>query len=137
MAVLANELTNDPLARGYASMNDAEAAASLNEVNRSYTRESLTGNEVLHSIDPTEYAGLASNRPDLRTTIMGLCAVGGDISAAPGSFARSAFINIFGGASVTVTALAAKLDGTRSRAEELGLGGVSHTDVALARGRTG
>ena len=137
MTVLQDELTNDPLARGYSTMSDAEVATSLNTVNRDYTQTTLTGNEILHGIVPSEYSSLPTNRPDTRTTVMGIVGVDGEVSVAPGSFAREAFIAIFGSGSGTIAALAAMLSSQRSRAEELGLGGVSHTDVAIARGRTG
>ena len=49
MAVLANELTNDPLARGYASMTDAEAAARLNTANRTVNRDKFSGDQASSS----------------------------------------------------------------------------------------
>lgn len=59
---LADELANDPLARGYAGMTDQQAADDLNSLYRERDKQSLTGDELFQQTDPSEYASLTDTK---------------------------------------------------------------------------
>lgn len=63
LQALKNELTNDPLAVGYAGLNDSEAAAAMNDTARArpVERELIASNEVIDAVDGTEWSNLASD----------------------------------------------------------------------------
>ena len=125
--LLRNELDTDPLSRGYAAMSDLEAATSLNVVNRSRNRTSMTASEVLNAVDPTQYAALTD--ADKRT-MWDVLHIG---TINPFGVEATLFTQIFGAGSATIVALAALRVEAISRAEELGLGIVRESDVFKAR----
>ena len=132
MNLLSDELTNDPLTRGYAGMSDAAVAASLNTVNRTVNRETFSGDQAFRATNGDEFAALTSEKKQLWLAFCGRDEID------PFAVSNVDFVTwIVGGASVTVTALGTMRTRDGSRAEELGLNGVTHTDVAIARGRTG
>lgn len=128
-AILKAELTADPLIRGYASMTDSQAAASLNTVDRFRNRESMTGDELFQQSDTTEFAGLAEGKQN-----QWLAFCGRDI-VDPFAGANVQFvIGLFGGGSATVIALNAARPESVSRLVEIGLPPeVSPGDIGAAR----
>lgn len=58
------ELVTDPLSRGYAAMTDTQAAASLNAVDRSVARTSITGSDLLSAAVYSEVAALTAAARD-------------------------------------------------------------------------
>jgi hypothetical protein len=127
IAVLKAELTDDPLARGYTGMNDAAAAASLNAVNRTTSKSSMTGSEILQAIDETEYLALTDLQRDRVWQILHLGTVD------PFGVERDLMVGIFGNESATIVALAAARTNAVSRGAELGLGFVAPGNVENAR----
>jgi hypothetical protein len=127
LTALRSELVSDPLARGYSGMSDAQASASLNTVNRSVHVATMSGSEVLQSIDKTEYGALTDGK---KSAVWGLLGMG---TLNPWGREADIVVEIFGGGSATVTALAAARTRTVSRAEELGLGVIRESDVTKAR----
>ena len=126
--ILKIELTDDPLGRGYSGMPDIDAANDLNTAYRSQNKSSLSGNSLFTATDFTEFAGLTEER---RSLWVSWCGTDRD----PFDTENIAFVNwIFGGASATLTALAAIRTENISRASELGIGTVKEGYVALARG---
>ena len=127
LAVLAAELTGDPLTRGYSGMSDVEAAADLNTAYREQNKSTMTGGEILQAIDVTEYNALSADDKDRVWQVLHLGTVN--------PFGREATLmtTIFGGGSDTLVALAAARKETISRAAELGLGYVRAGDVQKAR----
>lgn len=126
---LQTELTNDPEARGYASMTDAEAADDLNTKYRSRNRTNMTGDEVFANIESQAiWDGLTDNK---RLEFLALC--GRDTLDPFGSANVDLVKSVFGGASVTVSNLATARVESISRAVELSLGEVTGSDVEVAR----
>jgi len=129
MAILHSELTNDPLARGYAGMTDAQAAASLNTANRATTRTIIPAWEIIGATVPSEWTALSAAEKQRYQTITGA----GEVDASNQNV-RNAFLAMFAGGTATRTALAALQNGPNvSRATELGLPFVGAHHVAAAR----
>ena len=115
MDTLKNELLTDPLVRGYVAMSDQEAADDLNTVYRPRNRTSMSGDEVFASIESQAvWDGLTNNQ---RLEFLALC---GRDSIDPFGVANVNFVkSIFGGASGTVSNLAAARVESITRAQEL------------------
>ena len=115
-AVRASELLEDPLGRGYSSMSDQEAADSLNVVNRTRIRASMSGDEFFQATDEAEFMGLTDAKRALWLSFCARAAID------PGAAASTAFVKfIFGAGSATVSALATRRTEVVSRAIELGI----------------
>lgn len=125
--LLRNELDTDPLTRGYAAMSDLEAATSLNEENRTRSRNRMTASDVLNAVVPSEYTALSDTDKRTIWDVLHL----GDIN--PFGVEATLFTQVFGAGSGTLIALAAMRNETISRGEELGLGTVRESDVFKAR----
>lgn len=133
-SALRSELMNDPLARGYAGMTADQVAADLHTAYRTRNRGALSGDEIFQQTDPTEFSALndgSGNTADVKGQWMSFCS---RASVDPWAVANEQYVvQVFGGASATVANLGnARVDNI-SRAQELGLGSVSGTDVKLAR----
>ena len=128
--LLKTEIADDPLGRGYAAMTDAEAADSLNTANRTVTRETLSSADIYETIVVSEFQALSDAA---KVYVRDILALGGDVRVGAGSKARTVLIGTFGGGSATITALAAAITDTVSRATELGLGFVHPGDIENAR----
>lgn len=116
IAGLKTELTNDPLARGYASMGDADAAINL------------TGDDLMNKVIVwSEVEALTAAKRDTLMAILRSERL--DISA--GSKTQTYLNGVLGAAGKA--ALAALTTPPISRAAELGFGAVAHWEVAEAR----
>ena len=128
MSFLGEEVTNDPLGRGYNGpgsenlgpdpMTDQELVDSLNAVNRSRDRTSMTASEVLNAVDKTEWVALIDAERQQIWDILHM----GEVN--PFGIEADLFQDIFGG-STTITALQAIRVEAISRAQELGVGVVT------------
>ena len=127
IVALKTELLDDPLARGYAGMNNVEAATSLNTVNRTRNKTSMTGSEVINNVDATEWGALTDIQQSKVWDIIHL----GTLN--PFGVEATLLIAVFGGGSDTIAALAAARVDAVSRGEELGLGLVRPGHVENAR----
>jgi hypothetical protein len=127
LVALKAELTTDPLARGYANMDDEAAAVSLNTKNRQANRDTLETGLLLASIVLSEFTALTAAQKQYLQLI----------TAAPSlpltSTLKTELGSIFPAGSATRTNFTALLKRTGSRAEELGLGNVTCSDVANAK----
>ncbi len=130
-AALVSELANDPLSRGYAGMSDAQAAESLNTTNRTVDRTTLRACEIFEAVVLTEYNALTAAKKTQVDRVLNLA--GDDIPVGASSKARAFMLDAFGAGTSTRTALTAIVQKVASRAEELGLGTVSHEQIAEAR----
>lgn len=126
--ILHDELINDPLARGYAGMTDAQAAASLNTVNRQRERGVVPAHELIDATAPADWAALTSAEKQRYQTLTGA----GEVNVRSANV-RSAFLAMFGAGTQTRSNLAALQNEQVSRATELGLGTVYPGHVAMAR----
>jgi hypothetical protein len=128
MSVLSDELTNDPLARGYSGMSDVAATADLNTVYRTQNKTDMSPTEVYNNIDLTEYIALsAANKAE----IWNILHLGNPLN--PFGLEAIRLTAIFGSGSDTITSLQAARTESISRAQELGLGIVKVGHVAEAR----
>lgn len=127
ITTLAAELTTDPLGRGYSGMDDQQAADSLNTADRTRTRATMTGSEVLNAVDSGEWAALTAEEKQIVWDVVHL----GDIN--PAGIEAMLLTNVFGAGSTTITLLAAARQETVTRSEELGLGRVGVGNVTAAR----
>jgi hypothetical protein len=127
---LITELTIDPLARGYAAMTDAQAADSLNTVNRTAARTDIDGNDLLQCTNAAELLALTAAARDL---FVGLIQMP-KISIANANN-RALLGAMFAAGTTTRTNLVALAISTTpvSRAAELGLGVVTAGQVGRAR----
>jgi hypothetical protein len=129
-AALKAELQNDPLGRGYAGMTLEQKVASLTAVDRpAPERTSVSGSEIFNAIVPAEFGALTAANKDLVRDVFGL---GDSINVATGTNARTVLLNAFGAGTATRTALAVLVTQQQSRASELGLPGVTATDIVDA-----
>ena len=126
-AVLKNELTTDPLARGYAGLTNQQVADNLNTVDRTRNRSVMTGKEVKDRIDTAEWAG----RTDAQKQIVLALCNRDDLD--PFGIDAQIFQDEMAGATNTLAALTAYRVENVSRAEELGLGVVTAANVDSAR----
>ena len=129
-AILATELTNDPLGRGYAGMTSQQVEDSLRNVkDRTRVREWMESSEVFQSIDITEFKAKTS---DQQRNVMSILSFG-KVNPRDGSKERAYFIDVFGGGSATAAALATARQESISRSVELGIPNVYAIDVEVVR----
>lgn len=129
--VLKDEITNDPLARGYSGMGDVAVAADLNTLYRERDRKIMSGSEIWAQTVSSEYnalSELADNNEKHKW--ISFCGI---LEHDPFGNSAQFVIDIFGISSVTVINLAAARVETITRATELGLGVISEGDVEYAR----
>jgi len=122
------EIATDPLTRGYAGMTDQQLVDSLNAVNRTRNRTSMTGDEMFAPTDAAEWQNLSAANQLLWVSFCGRSEFD------PFGGANVAFVtDLFSAGSATLTALAAARVETISRAQELGLRRVKLGHVFNAR----
>lgn len=122
MSKLSDELTNDPLTLGYSTMTNLEVADSLNTVNRTLGRKSLSGSELFGYTDAAEYTALTDIKKD---QWLGLCGINTVTSSAV-PLIKDVFPS-----NTTTWGNIVKTE-TKSRAQELGFT-VNEGDVLQAR----
>ena len=128
MSVLKDEIINDPLSRGYASMTDHEVADSLNTVNRERDRTIIPAHEIIEATTTTDYNALSADNKQRYGIITGA----GEVNI-QGTNTRAALAAMFGPGTQTRTNIAALQIELISRATELGLDFVRPGDVIEAR----
>lgn len=111
---LEDEISGDPLGRGYSSMTDTELLTSLNTKNLTRNRTSMTGREVRKQIDRTEYTALSAAK---KSQLLNLVK-SDDLD--PFGLPADIIKDIFGSGSKTVSNLIAARVESISRSEEIG-----------------
>lgn len=131
LAILAAELTTSTHPTTTTYDVDAQLAADeLNAENVTRIKATMTGFELMENTDATEYSALTA---DGKVQWLSLC--GQDtVNPEAGGVIQDIVIDIFGGGSATVTALAAARQETVSQATALGLPLVNSLHVQSARG---
>lgn len=118
IAGLKTELTNDPLARGYASMGDADAAINL------------TGDDLMNKVIVwSEVEALTAAKRDTLAILL----KAGNLDLTSGSKAVNYLASLFGVGTATRANFLALQPPQISRAMELGMPPIGHPDVAAAR----
>jgi hypothetical protein len=110
-----NEITIDPLARGYAAMTNLEVLQDMSIKNRVRNKTSLTGSEVLNAIPKADLFALPTVELQRMWNVVHL----GNVN--PFGIEADILIDIFGAGSATITTLAAIRKEIVSRAVELGI----------------
>ena len=128
LVALKAELVNDPLPRGYAVMSDESAANSLNTPNRTPNRESTDAGTILSAMVRSEFDALTTANKDYVRVVL---STAGAIPLT--ATFRANLAAMFAAGTTTRTNFLALQSRPGSRAEELGLGFVTPSDVANAR----
>lgn len=127
LQALKTEITTDSLGRGYSNMTDEQVSDSLNKQDRQPNRETLDSGRFVGAIVAADYAGLTADQRDR----VRLLATPSLLFITP--HIRQELRDMFPANSATRTNLRAALMQTGSRADELGMGRVTPSDVANAR----
>lgn len=130
LTALKAELTAGHPDTGPYSADDETAANQLNAVNRTRERATLKGSEIYNAIVPTEWTALQAAA---QTRIRDIFSLGDSIDIRTGTNVRAVLLSVFNGGSTTRANLAAVAQEPASRADELGLGFVTPSNVADAR----
>lgn len=127
LVALKSEITTDPIGRGYSLQSDEAVADLLNAPTRMPNRDSITSGELAGAITAADWGTLTAEQkarlqflvtpPSLQIT----------------AHLRQELRDIFPQGKDSRANLRAVLMKTGSRAEELGLGSVTPSDVADAR----
>ena len=128
-ANLKAEVQGDPLNRDYTGMTSAQILTDLQTINRTRDKTNLSPSEVYQNIDQGDWVGLSAPEQD---EIWNILHLGDPLDP----FGREAtrFIAIFGGGSITITALSALRIENISRLEQIGISGhVNEHQVNRAR----
>ena len=128
LAALKTEITGDPAAIGYAAANgDHDSIAKLlNRPQRTIDAESLSSGVLVSCIDKTEFAALSA----ADKAYLNLFVTAGDVPMTAN--VRQALRSLFPAQGETRTKINQATRRTGSRAEELGFGRVTESDVADA-----
>lgn len=126
--VLIEEVTTDPLGRGYSSMSDEQVATDLNTVYRTIPKPYMSGDEIFSATDSGEFTGLSDHKRELWVSFTSKDFLD------PYSQTNIAFLDyIFGTGSTTKATLASLRENPVSRAVELDLGIVRTGDIEFIR----
>lgn len=123
--ILDNEITNDPLGRGYAAMTDQQLLTSLNTADRNRNRTSVTGREIRDRVVNTEYDALSDVKKE---QFLALTAAE---NLDPFGLAANVIKGIFGVGSTTLSNLAVARTELISRGQEIGWGLVKEKDLRM------
>lgn len=126
LAALKTEITSDPAAIGYAGKTHEDIAGLLNKPQRTIDAETLSSGLLVSCIDRTEFAALSA----ADKAYLNLFVTAGDVPMSAN--VRQALRALFPAGSETRTKINQATRRTGSRAEELGFGRVTESDVADA-----
>lgn len=128
LVALKTEITSDPASMGYAAANgDHDAIAKLlNKPRRTIDAETINGGVLVSCLDKTEYTALAATDK----AYLNLFVTAGDVPVTAN--VRQALRALFPAGSETRNRINAATRRAGSRAEELGLGRVTESDIADA-----
>ncbi len=126
-AALCDELTQDPLGRGYAGMTPEVTTEDINTAYRQVFRDSIAGAELFEGIESADWTAISETD---RVLAVSLLSFPGSLN--PQGNVRTLLISIFGGGSATISNMADIARHNITRAAELGLGRVRAGDVVTA-----
>ena len=113
--ILCNELSIDPLGRGYAAMDSQGKASDLNTEYRTKWKECVNGADLLDAIEAADWNLITDNQRDRAWALL---AVG---CLDPQKNVRTLMIRIFGSGSDTIANMAGISQEAITRAQELGI----------------
>jgi hypothetical protein len=126
LVALKSELTADPAGIGYAGKSHEDQSILINKPQRTIDAEAIDGGVLVSCLDKTEFAALSA--PD--KAYLNLFVTAGDVPVSTN--VRQALRALFPADSETRRRINAATRRNGSRAEELGLGRVTESDVADA-----
>lgn len=128
LVALKTEITTDPLELGYVALNGDHVAIAklINKSGRSIDSESLSSGVLVSCLDQTEFTALTAPQK----AYLNLFVTAGEVSMT--QKARQALRGMFPAGSETRQAINQATKRDASRAEELGFGRVTESDVADA-----
>ena len=124
------EILSDPASIGYAGKGHEHVARILNQPGRTADVETVTGGQLLAAMAPSEWDALAAGEK----AYLSLVFAAGELPVTRNL--RKKLLAVFGAGSDTRKAWVDLLKRPASRAEELGLGRVTESNVADALLRT-
>ena len=133
---LLDELRDDPLAIGYAGMDDQQRMDSLEDDSARPAPDliQIEAAQLYDAIDRVEYTALSASQQDRVKIILSL----GRINTSQGTQARDEILEIFPPGGDTITALTTLITNrTQSRAQELRIGSLNLVLMANARAALG
>jgi len=113
--ILCDEITNDPLARGYSGMDAEAIVVDINTEYRSRWKDCVDGRELLDAVESADWNAITDAQRDRTLMLLGIGCLD------PTGNARTMMIRIYGSGSDTIANMAAVGQEAISRAEELGL----------------
>ncbi len=125
---LADEISGDPLTRGYSGMTDQQVADDLNTEYRNVSVDTVASDLVVAALVTANVNALAAGKQRTMWGIIGAGSVRTDDAEV-----KAIFADMFPAGSATRTNLLALATQSMSRANELGLGTVRVGDVIEAR----
>lgn len=125
--VLCDELTQDPLGRGYSGMAPDAAATDLNTAYRQVFRDDILGSELFEGIEAADWQLISENQ---KLLVVSLLSFPGSVN--PQGNVKTLLISIFGSGSATIANMADISRHFITRSSELGLGTIRSGDVVAA-----
>jgi len=127
LVALKSELTNDPAGLSYAGKSHEDQAVLINKPQRTMNREQFSGADLASCLDPVEFAALTAVQ---RTWLQMLTTANGMLTL----FAslRQDIRAVLATATKSLQKFNQTINRSGSRAEELGLGSVTTSDIADA-----
>ncbi len=121
--VLCDEVSIDPLGRGYSGMTSQQVADDLTTNYRTAWLSCVDGSALLDAIDAADWVSVTDAQQSQALSILAIGCLN------PQGNARTLMIGIFGSGSQTIVNMAAVAQEPISRAAELGLSKVRAGDV--------
>ena len=128
--LLADEINNDPLTRGYAGMTDQQVADDINTSYRTRPVDRVATDDIFEAVVPSEYA---PRKPNEKTILDTLFAAHPFVGVPLGGSAQTVILNIFGPGTATRANLIVLATESITRGVELGIGTPHAGDVGFAR----
>jgi hypothetical protein len=127
LVALKSELTTDPAGLGYAGKSHEDQAILLNKPQRTMNRQQFSGADLASCLDPVEFAALTAVQ---RTWLQILTTANGMLTLY--ASLRQDIRAVLSTATKSLAKFNQTINRAGSRAEEIGLGTVTTSDVADA-----
>lgn len=127
LQAIKTELTTDPLNRGYASLDDEQAARAFSRPDRTVDREQLPSGVLVSCLDKADFAALAA----ADRTYLNLFVSASDVPIT--AAVKQVLAGMFAAGTTTRANIVQAMQRSGSRAIELGLGNVTASDIADAK----
>jgi hypothetical protein len=127
LVALKSELTTDPAGLGYAGKSHEDQAILINKPQRTVNREQFSGADLASCLDPVEFAALTAVQRSwlqMLTTANGMLTLYASL--------RQDIRAVLATAAKSLAKFNQTINRAGSRAEELGFGAVTTSDVADA-----